>query len=103
MHWGGEGEGLPFATSLGGGAVREHCFGAGVSGVPARTGRSVLMFNFYYAIVILIGIVIPPPLHVSIFLFSLHLQRLSFLLFPPFGISPFTWFYLYFYTSLCKL
>ena len=32
--------------------------GTGVSGVPAGTGRSVLVFNFYFARVALIGIVI---------------------------------------------
>ena len=46
LHWGGEGEGLPFATSLCGGAERERCFSAGVSGAPPRTGRSVLMLLF---------------------------------------------------------
>ena len=69
MHWGGEGEGLPFAMSLdlGGGAAREHCFSAGVSGVPARTGRSVLML--FFAIVILIGFVISPFTRLYLYIF----------------------------------
>ena len=49
MHWGGESEGLPFTTSLdlGGGAARNTTsVHAGVSGVPAGSGRSILILNF---------------------------------------------------------